>query len=158
MRPAVAVHDLALALMIGGIAGVGLAIAMTFARAPSREVAGQIGNAVFGVLGPSVLVASLVVLVTRVLVQRSEAPSTARTASLSLAIVTALLAAIVALWLTPRMSALWTGGAHAPDGSGLTGPDRSRFLSLHGVSNLLYLAILLLSAAQLVLGSLRSRQ
>ncbi len=157
LKAAGAIHDLALAVMAGGIAGVGLAMAVTFARAPSREIAGQIGNAVFGILGPAVLTVSLVALATRIYVHGAESPSAARSASLVLAIVTVLLGALLALWLTPRMGTLWTSGAHGSDGSGLAGKDRMRFLRLHGVGNLLYLAILTLSVAQIVLSSVRKR-
>ncbi len=155
LKAAAAIHDLALAIMAGGIAGVGLSIAITFARAPSREIAGQIGNVILGILGPALLGASLVVLAARMLLHRAETPSAARAAALVLAIVTALLAALLALWLTPRMGAIWATGDHAADGSSLTGEDRTRFLKLHGFSNLLYMAVMLLAAAQLVLGSLR---
>lgn len=155
LKAAAVVHVLALALMAGGIAGIGLAAGVIFGRAPTREVAGQIGNTLFARLGPAVLVLSLVAMAARILLHRGEPPSWWRAASTILAVLTAVLAAAVALWLTPRMNAIWSTAPHAEDGSGLLGDARSRFLMLHGISNLLYMSIMILGAVQLALSGLR---
>ena len=59
-----ALHHVSIVLMTGGIAGVGLAATVLFQKASSREVAGQIGNVIFGRLAPSVMVLSAVILAT----------------------------------------------------------------------------------------------
>ena len=151
MRLTAIVHDLSLALLVGGIAGVGLCANLLFARAPSREIAGQVGNAIFGRLGPGVLVLSVAVLITSLLLHRGGAPSGRRTGLVLLAGAMVVIAAVTALWLTPRMGALWASGAHAADGSGLIGDDRSRFLVLHIISNVAYLAVMLMGAALVLL-------
>ena len=64
MRAVAAVHDLVLALLTGGLAGAGLAVNLLFARAPSREIAGAIGNAIFTRLGPISLGLAAVLLLS----------------------------------------------------------------------------------------------
>ena len=151
------IHDVALALVVGGIAAVGVAAGAIFGSSPTREIAGQIGNDLFGTLGPAVLGLSLVVLAARLLLQSGEPTSRVRTASLICAVLMALMAAVLALWLTPRMNTIWTGSPHAPDGSGLDPGVRGGFMILHGISNLLYLGIMLLGITQIILRTLLSR-
>ena len=152
MRTIRAVHDVALALLAGGIAGVGMAVTVLFAKAPSREVAGQIGSATFARLGPVVLLLAMVVFGARLVTGAGATGSAGlRRLGLSLSGVALALAAVNAVWLTPRMVGLWNEGPHAADGTGLAEPARHRFLALHGMSNLAYLAILLLCLALLIL-------
>lgn len=155
LRAAAVLHDLSYALLAGGIAGIGLAAGSIFGKAPTREIAGQIGNALFARLGPAVLFLALLALACRIYLQASEPPTAWRTASLVLAVVVAALAAGVALWLTPVMNGIWHGSSHAVDGSGLIGDERKRFLMLHGISNLLYMGIMILGAVQLAFGHFR---
>jgi hypothetical protein len=155
MRFLEVLHGLALALLTGGIAGVGLAVGVLFQRAPSREIAGQVGNATFSRLGPAVLALAAIVLAARVYLHRAEPPSGIRTTSLVLAVAIVAVAALVALGITPRMAALWAAGAHAADGSGLTGEDRGRFVALHALANAAYLVLLACGAALIVLTSIR---
>jgi hypothetical protein len=147
MRLAAILHDLSLALLVGGIAGVGFCVNLLFSRAPSREIAGQVGNAIFGRLGPGVLALSVTLLITSLLLHRGGPPSGRRTVSLLLAGAIVAVAAVTALWLTPRMGALWASGVHAADGSGLIGDDRRRFLALHIISNVAYLMVMLMGVA-----------
>ena len=148
-------HDLSFALMAGGIAGIGLAAGSIFGKAPTREIAGQIGNDLFARLGPAILILSFLALATRLVLHRSEPPSGWRTTAMVLAVVTAALAVAVALWLTPVMNSIWHGTSHAIDGSGLVSDERKRFLMLHGISNLFYMGIMLLSASELALRAFR---
>jgi len=151
MRLAAILHDLSLALLVGGIAGVGFCVNLLFARAPSREIAGQVGNAIFARLGPGVLALSVALLVTSLLLHRGGPPSGRRIVSVLLAGAIVAVAAVTALWLTPRMGAIWASGAHAADGSGLLGDDRRRFLVLHIISNVAYLAVMLMGVALVLL-------
>lgn len=157
MRLTGILHDLSLGLLAGGIAGIGLAVNILFDRAPSREIAGQIGNVIFSRLGPSSFALALIVLASRLYLNRIEPPSRMRTASVAICVVMAILAAVVALWLTPRMGAIWRSAPHAPDGTGLTGVDRSRFIALHVGANLAYLVIFLLGTAQIALRAWQRR-
>lgn len=154
MRLVRALHDLALAIQVGGIVGVGLSVWVLFARAPSREIAGRIGGEIFGLLAPAVLLLASIVFGARLVLRSGDA--LARPFGLTIASAALIIAAANALWLTPRMAAIWAAGAHAADGSGLAGEDRHRFLMLHGISNVAYLAILLLSVGLMLLGSRRS--
>jgi hypothetical protein len=151
MRLAGILHDLSLGILAGGIAGIGLAVNVLFSRAPSREIAGQIGNVIFSRLGPATLALALIVLATRLYLNRQEPASGIRTAALAASVIMAVLAALVALWLTPAMGAIWRSAAHAPDGSGLTGGDRSRFIALHVGANVAYLVTFLLGLAQIAM-------
>ena len=151
------IHGLALALLAGGIAGIVLAIDIVFDRAPSREIAGQIGNVIFGRLAPAVLGLSLLALGARIVMQGADSPSWGRTVALVAAILTVLIAAVIAFWLTPSMNLIWKEGLHAADGSGLAGDDRTRFLTMHIWSAVLYLGILSLAALQITLTAIRSR-
>lgn len=151
MRIVERLHDLALAILVGSVAGVGLSAITLFDRAPSREFAGQIGNAIFEMFGLMVLVLSLVVLASRFAIHRNEAPSAARLAALAISVMIVLMAAVIALWLTPVMGRIWATAAHAPDGSGLVGDERSRFMMLHGIGNLGYVSIMLMGALLVVM-------
>ncbi|MBI3449322.1 MAG: DUF4149 domain-containing protein [Acidobacteria bacterium] len=151
MRLVAALHDLSLAFLTGGLAGVFVAVDMLFDRAPSREIAGQVGVAIFGRIGPSSLALAAILLGARIALHGAERPGGARRVSLVLALVIAASCAAAALYLTPRMSAIWIAGAHAGDGAGLTGDDRSRFLAMHIASNLAYLAAMISGAAMLAL-------
>jgi uncharacterized protein DUF4149 len=145
MRAVRALHDLALALVAGGIAGVALCVSLLFARAPSREVAGQIGSAIFGHLGSPMLLLATIVFGARLVMRSRRAAGAGGSVALAASALLLCLAALSALWLTPEMTAIWTAGAHAADGTGLIGEDRRRFLMLHGTSNLAYLGMLALS-------------
>lgn len=139
------VHDLALCLILGGIAGTALCAGVLFERAPSREIAGHLGSVIFGRLGPAVLVLALVVVGTRLMLSR-DGSVRGRRLSLVLAAAMTAVAMVVSIWLTPQMITIWNEAPHAPDGSGLLGEDRARFFMLHGMTNLGYIAIGLLAA------------
>jgi len=126
-----------------------------FSRAPSREIAGQIGHAIFDRIGPASLALAAILLGARIALHRAERPGGARLAALALALVAAAACAVAALYLTPRMSAIWSGGAHAGDGAGLAGDDRARFLAMHIAANLTYLAAMISGAALLALRAIR---
>ncbi len=148
-------HDLALCLLLGGVAGTALCAGVLFDRAPTREIAGQIGSAIFGRLGPSVLVLTLVVLGSKLLLPRSGG---AWRLPMIMACGMTAVALVIALWLTPRMISIWNEAPHAQDGSGLLGEDRRRFFMLHGMTNVGYVAIAILSAIQVALGSRGGRE
>lgn len=150
MRVIRAIHDLAVALLVGGIAGGSLSAIVLFRKAPTREVAGEVGQAIFNLLGIVVLSLSIVLLASRILLQRREPPSKSRSMALALSVACAAAACAIALWLTPAMGAIWESAPHAADGSGLAGEARGSFMRLHGLANLCYL-ILLLSAAGIIL-------
>ena len=155
LKLAAVIQNLALALMAGSIAGVGLAAFVLFAEAPSREIAGQVGNVIFARLGPAILALSGLSLGARAILHRTQRPTGGRATAFILAVVVAVLAGVVALWLTPTMVDIWHAAPHADDGSGLIGDERSRFLMLHGITNLFYMGIMIICALQLVLDSLR---
>lgn len=142
MKAAAALHDLSLALIVGGIAGAGFAVSMLFDLAPSHEIAGQVANPTFGRLGPAVALLAVVLFATEMILRRARPASATGTASIILHAVLLALALALAFWLTPRLVDLWHTGAHAADGSGLEGEARRRFMMLHGIGNLIYLAIL----------------
>lgn len=156
MRMLRVLHDLALGLILGGIAGTALCAGVLFDLAPSREVAGRIGSAIFGRLGPSILALTLIVLATHLLQSRGASRHGER---LSMVLVLAMtgVAVVVSLWLTPRMIAIWNEAPHAPDGSGLVGEDRGRFFMMHGMTNLGYIAIALFSAGVVALQAREGR-
>lgn len=147
-----AIHDLALALMVGGVAGGAIAALILFERAPTREVAGQIGQTIFDRLGVIVLALALAVVLARLLLRRLQ-PASRTLPGLPQAVICVILAGLIALWMTPAMHALWVGAPHAEDGSGLTGEAKSRFMRLHGAANLAYIAILLAGSWQIALGA-----
>jgi hypothetical protein len=154
MRFVSAAHDLALALLVGGLAGVFVSVGTLFARAPTREIAGQVGNAIFGRLAPAAVLLAAIVLGARLRLHRGEPASARRSLALVLAAAIALTVAAAALYLTPRMSAIWTAAPHAADGSGLAGEDKVHFLRLHILSNLSYLAALLAGIALILAGAI----
>ena len=151
MRVIRAIHDLAVALLAGGIAGGSLSAIVLFRKAPTREVAGEVGQAIFDLLGIVVLSLSIVLLASRILLQREETPSWKRSTALALSVICAAAACVIALWLTPAMGAIWESGPHAADGSGLAGDARASFMRLHGMANLSYLILLLSSAGMILL-------
>ena len=157
MKIVLALHHVALVLLTGGIAGIGLAVTVLFQRASSREAAGQIGNAIFGRLAPGALLLSAVILATAIPIYRNSSASWNRTVSVALAIAMFLLALGVTFWLTPKMSAIWASGAHADDGTGLAGDSRKQFLMLHGISNLAYIGMLVSGLVMTVLAAISDR-
>lgn len=148
-----AVHDLSLALLTGGIAGIGVAIPVVFAKAPTREIAGQIGNTVFDRLAPLVFVLCVLLMLSHIASRRGEPEGWRRRLRFVLAAAMLFVSVAIAFWLTPRMSALWTGAAHAADGSGLAGEARRSFLVLHIVSNIAYLLNFLMGLVLISLGT-----
>ena len=151
MKTVQSLHDLGLALLVGGIASALVAALTLFERAPSREIAGQVGQVIFERLGWVVLAASAIVLVTRLLLRREEPASRQGAAALTLASLCVGLALLVVLFITPRMASIWYSAQHAADGSGLSGDDRRAFMSLHGVANLSYMSMMVAGAVQIVL-------
>lgn len=152
-----AVVGLALGLQVGGIAVASAAAFVLFDRAPNREIAGHIGMGIFELLAAVVLALTLIVLAGRLFLRRGEPASRASSAGLVLAVACCVLALAIALWLTPQMARIWESAPHAADGAGLTGEDRRRFMALHGIGNLAYQLILVMGAAQVVLGTARRR-
>ncbi len=150
MRFVEAVYDLALAVLVGSIIGVSVATIALFDRAPSREFAGQVGSAVFDMLGMIALILSLVALASRFLMRRREPSSVPGAIMTGLAVVMVAVAAAIALWITPAMNAIWAEAPHAQDGSGLIGPERAQFMWLHGLSSAAYLGLVLIGAALIV--------
>src|SRR5678816_3687544 len=151
MRTVRALHDLALALMTGGIVGVGLSVSVLFARAPSRDVAGQIGGGIFGAVGPYVLLLGSIVCGARLLMRTTEPASRVGLFATAASALVVIIAALNVFWLTPRMRLIWESASHAADGSGLQGEPRREFLALHGLSNLAYLSILLIGLLLILL-------
>jgi len=154
MRIIGALHDLALAILVGSIAGVSIATITLFDRAPSREFAGQVGNGVFETLALLVLILTLIILAARFLLRRGEPSSAASAAASALSLIMVVVAAVITLWITPAMGRIWAESAHAPDGSGLMGADRARFMWLHGLSSAAYLGLFLAGAVLVVVRSL----
>jgi hypothetical protein len=148
-RWAAMAHDLSLGWMTGAILGAGVAAVMLFKLAPSREVAGQIGNVLFEMLGRAVFLLTLILLGSRLLLRREALPGAARGLSLWPCLLACALAAILTLWLTPAMGVIWHTAPHDPAGAGLTGDDKARFMRLHGAGNLIYLALFVLGSALL---------
>ncbi|HEY3177099.1 MAG TPA: DUF4149 domain-containing protein [Candidatus Polarisedimenticolia bacterium] len=151
MRFIRAIHDLTLALVVGGIFGGAFSAVILFREAPSREVAGRVGQAIFDLLGIVVFGLSLVLLASRAFLLRTEPPSRARSVALALSVACVLLACAIALGLTPAMGRIWRTAPHAPDGSGLVEAARVPFMRLHGIANLSYLALLGCAAAIILL-------
>jgi len=120
-----------------------------FQAAPSREVAGQVGQVVFNWLGRVVFALTLVGLAGRVVLDRLAAgrEKARRPGSLDLWLTASACAAaaVLALWLTPAMEVIWRTAPHDPSGGGLVGDDKSRFMRLHGAGNLLYLTLLVVT-------------
>jgi hypothetical protein len=157
MRLVAVVRDLCLAFLVGGLGAVFIAAIILFDRAPSREVAGEIGQALFNELGPVVFIVTLFLLGGYVLLRRTEPSPATGVVSLVLAGACVLIAALIALWLTPRMDVIWETAPHAEDGSGLAGEERTRFMTLHGIASASYLSIWLAGIALLVLRSFGSK-
>ncbi len=148
MRLISILHDLCIALLVGGLAAVFVAAFLLFEVAPNREIAGQVGNALFNLLGPGTLGVVVFLLATRLILNRAETGRAPR-AMTWLAVAAILPAAIDALWLTPAMDVIWKTAAHAADGSGLEGEARARFMALHGAGSACYLAMWLIGLALL---------
>ncbi len=144
-RWAAVAHDVSLAWIAGGVLVAAVAALLLFQVAPSREVAGQVGQAIFNWLGRLMLVLSLVATGSRLAIHRGAAPPPGRSRPfpLDLALLGVMLAAsaTLALWLTPAMAAIWETAPHDPGGSGLMGADKTRFMRLHGLGNLLYIVL-----------------
>jgi hypothetical protein len=134
-------HDLALGWMTGGIGGAGVCAVLLFRHAPSREVAGQIGNVIFTVLGQMVFLLTLVLVGARLVMRRHAGRAGGPAPRLWPAALACVLAGVLALWLTPAMTSIWNAVPHDPAGSGLMGADKARFMRLHGAGNLIYLAL-----------------
>ena len=154
MRSMQSLHDLGLALLVGAIAAAAVAALTLFEQAPTREIAGQVGQVIFERLGWVVLAASAAVLLTRLAIGRGEPASKSRSAALALSSLCVGLALLVVLIITPRMASIWHSVPHAADGSGLTGGDRRAFMSLHGVANFSYMSMMALGAVQIVIRAL----
>ena len=117
-RWAAVAHDVSLAWIAGGVLVAAVAALLLFQVAPSREMAGQVGQAIFDWLGRLMLVLSLVAAGSRLAIQRGAAPPPARSPAgtsvsrrpfpLDLALLGVMLAAsaTLALWLTPAMAAI----------------------------------------------------
>ena len=157
MRIVRALHDLALAFLAGGIAGGAVCALVLFAKAPSREVAGAVGQAIFDRLGLIVLGLSAILLACRLILQRLEPPSRSRATALAASAICVVLSGIIALWLTPAMAEIWSTAPHAPDGTGLVEEARRPFMRMHGIANLCYAIILAASAGLIVLRAGSSR-
>lgn len=157
MRVVSIVHDLCLALLIGGIATIFMVAIILFNQAPNHEIAGHIGNVIFGITGPGVFVLVLLMLATRLLLRKKERSLRVHSFSLALAVAGAILSGVVALWITPRMDLIWLTSRHALDGSGLVGDDRARFMALHGMANGAYLAIWLMGITLHAMRSFRAK-
>jgi hypothetical protein len=150
------IHDLCLALLVGGLGAVFVAAFLLFETAPNHEIAGQVGQAIFNVVGPGTLVVTILMAASRAFLKSGVAPARLARLGTGLTVIALLLAAVIALWLTPAMAVIWRTAPHAPDGSGLTGDDFTRFMSLHGTGSASYLGILLIAAALLVMRSVAS--
>lgn len=157
-RSAAVAHDVSLAWIAGGVLVAAVAAVLLFRVAPSREVAGQVGQAIFNGLGRLMLVLSLVAAGSRLAIQRAAAPAQAafsratspgsgpgsrRAFPLDIVLCGVMVAAsaTLALWLTPAMAAIWETAPHDPGGTGLMGADKTRFMRMHGAGNLLYLTL-----------------
>ena len=145
----------------GAIVGGAIAALLLFQAAPSREVAGQVGQVVFNWLGRAVLALTLIGLASRFLLDRPAAGGGTRRRGVSLDLwLTAGacgVAAVLALWITPAMDEIWKTAPHDPAGSGLMGTDKSRFMRLHGIGNLHYLTLLAVTTLLLARRSFAGR-
>lgn len=156
-RSAAVAHDVSLAWIAGGVLVAAVAAVLLFRVAPSREVAGQVGQAIFNWLGRLMLVLSLVAAGSRLAIQRAapaaaafsrptswgSGPGSRRAFPLDIVLCGLMVAAsaTLALWLTPAMAAIWETAPHDPGGTGLMGADKTRFMRMHGAGNLLYLTL-----------------
>ncbi len=152
-RLAIVLRDLALVLLVGGTLGVSTAALVVFDEAPTREIAGRIGMSVFDVASRAILLAAAVLVAAGIVLRRRE-PSPGNRINLFLSTGVFVVAALIALWLTPAMGEIWATAPHDPAGGGLAGEERRRFMMMHGIGNLGYLAIVV---AGIVLVILRPR-
>jgi len=157
MKLCAVVHDLCLALLVGGLGAVFVAAFILFEAAPDHETAGQIGQAIFNLVGPGTLAVTLLLLGTRAALKTAVAPARLAAAGTALAVLAVLLAGVIALWLTPAMDSIWKTAPHAADGSGLEGEHYTRFMRLHGMGSASYLAILLIGFVLLASRSIAGR-
>ncbi len=147
------IHDLCLALLVGGLGAAFVAAFVLFDAAPNHEIAGQVGQAIFNLLGPGTLVVTILLVASRAFLGSGVAPARLSRIGTALAVLTVLLAAAIALWLTPAMDVIWRTGPHAPDGTGLAGEDHARFMRLHGAGSASYLAVWLIAVVLLMMRS-----
>lgn len=140
------VHDMAAAFLMAGVATSSAAALILFDRAPSREVAGQIGQTIFEVVGRGTFAMALVLLACRLAIGRQEPRRASGTVALALVVVMVVASGLIALWITPALGEIWRNGEHAADGSGLVGADRAAFGSRHGMGSAAYLVILVCAA------------
>ena len=145
------IHDLCLALLVGGLGAVFVAAFVLFDAAPDHEIAGQIGQALFNLLGPGTLGVTLLLLATRAYLRTVVAAPRFAGIGTGLAVVAVILAGGIAFWLTPAMDVIWKTAPHANDGTGLAGEDYTRFMRLHGMGSASYLAIWLIAAVLLAM-------
>lgn len=145
------IHDLCLALLVGGLGAVFIAAFVLFDAAPNHEVAGQVGNALFNLLGPGTLAVTILLTAMRMFLKTAVTPRGLSAITTGLAVIAVLLAGVIAFWLTPVMDTLWKTAPHAPDGSGLSGEDYTRFMSYHGAGSASYLAVWLIAIVLLVM-------
>ena len=150
------IHDLCLALLVGGLGAVFVAAFVLFDAAPNHEIAGQVGQAIFNLVGPGTLVVTILLVASRAFLKSSVAPARLSRVGTGLSVIAVLVAAAIALWLTPAMDVIWKTAPHAPDGSGLAGEDYARFMKLHGAGSASYLAIMLIAVVLLAMRSATS--
>lgn len=156
-RLSIIVRALSLTVLVGMTLGVASAAIIVFDKAPTREIAGQIGVSAFGLLSRIVFVAAVILLAVSIVIRRRH-PSLRSKLNLFLSTGIFVVAAILALWLTPGMVYIWETAPHDPAGGGLIGEDRSRFMMLHGIGNLGYLAIVAVGIALTILGPGRPKR
>lgn len=155
-RVAAVIHDLALALMVGSVAGAAVGAIVLFEHAPSREVAGEVGNAIFDAVGPLVAALSILVLLAGLPLRRLEPRPRVRATSTTLSLICVVAALLILFWFMPRMDAIWASAPHAPDGSGLVPEARARFMQLHGMANVCFLTVFFGGSLLVVLRAVRS--
>jgi len=147
------IHDLCLALLVGGLGAVFVAAFVLFDAAPNHEIAGQVGNALFNLLGLGTLAVTIILMASRAFLRANVAPARLSGIGTGLTVIAVLLSAAIAFWLTPGMDVIWKTAPHAPDGSGLAGEDYARFMKLHGAGSASYLAIMLIAVVLLAMRS-----
>jgi len=150
-RLAIIARRLTLIVLVGGTLGVATSAIIVFDKAPTREIAGQIGTSVFDMLSRVVFVAAVILLTASIVIRRRE-PSLRSRINLFLSVAIFVVASLIALWLTPGMGHIWSTAQHDPAGGGLIGEERSRFMMLHGIGNLGYLSIVVMGIVLTILG------
>jgi len=145
MKAVTIVHDLVVAMLAGGLATASVAAFILFDRAPSKEIAGQIGQTIFEIVGRGTFALALVLLACRLILARGDDPRVKRRAAMVMTALIVVVAAVIALWVTPALGEIWREGRHAEDGSGLAGADKEAFMARHGLGSAGYLVLILTS-------------